>query len=137
MTETERRALRELRTALLQLHKTLLDWERVSYERVNGRMSPGELLKALTSDPYFAWLRPVSEMIVRMDGMLDADPDDASGVDAQTVIAQTQALLVADEDGTPYARRYYTALQEHPDAIIAHRQVTTVLKKHPARETLH
>jgi ATP-dependent DNA helicase RecQ len=43
----------------------------------------------------------------------------------------------ANEDGTPYARRYYTALQEHPDAIIAHRQVTTVLKKHPVRETLH
>jgi hypothetical protein len=137
MTETERRALRALRTALLQLHKTLLDWERASYERAKGRMSPGELLKALTSDPYFAWLRPVSELIVRMDGMLDADPDDASGADAQTVIAQTQALLVPDEDGTPYARRYYTALQEHPDAIIAHRQVTTVLKKHPVRETLH
>ena len=137
MTEPERRALRELRTSLLHLHKTLLDWERVGYERLNGRTAPAELLKALTSDPYFAWLRPVSELIVRMDGMLDADPDDAGGVDAQTVIAQTQALLVPDERGTPYARRYYTALQEHPDAIIAHRQVTTVLKKHPTRETLH
>jgi len=137
MTEPERRTLRDLRTSLLQLHKTLLDWERTAYERANGRTSPGELLKALTSDPHFAWLRPVSELIVRMDLMLDADPDDAGGGDVQMVIAQTQALLVADEHGTPYARRYYTALQEHPDAIFAHRQVTSVLKKNPAKETLH
>jgi hypothetical protein len=136
MTGTERETLRDLRTALLQLHKTLLDWERAAYERANGRTSPGELLTVITSHPQFVWLRPVSELIVRLDLMLDADPDD-SGVDVGAVLAQVQSLLVADEAGTPYARRYYTALQEHPDSVLAHRNVITVLKKNPPRQTLH
>ena len=136
MTETERKTIRELRKSLLNLHKTLLDWERSAYERANGRKSPAELLKVITSDPQFAWLHPVSELIVRMDLMLEADPDD-TGADASTVLAQAQALVAPDEAGSPYARRYHTALQEHPDAVLAHREVTAVLKRNPARETLH
>jgi hypothetical protein len=136
MTDSERRLLRDLRRSLLNLHKTLLDWERSTYERANGRTSPGELLKLITSDPQFAWLRPVSELIVRMDLMLEADPDD-SVHDVPTVIAQAQSLVVPDETGSPYARRYHTALQEHPDAVFAHRDVTAVLRRNPLRETLH
>ena len=34
----------------------------------------------------------------------------------------------ADEAGTPHAQRYHTALQEHPDAVFAHRDVANVLK---------
>ena len=136
MTESERQTVRALRKSLLHLHKTLLDWERSVYERANGRTSPGELLKVITTDPHFAWLRPVSELIVRMDLMLEADPDD-TGPDVKTVIAQAQTLVAPDESGTPYARRYHAALQEHPDAVLAHRQVTTILKQSPARETLH
>ena len=39
--------------------------------------------------------------------------------------------LCADENGTGYAQRYHTALQEHPDAVFAHRGVTAVLKEAP------
>lgn len=136
MNDSERRLLIDVRRALLQLHKTLLDWERVAYERLNGRTSAGEMLKVLTSDPQFAWLRPLSELIVRIDLMLDAEPD-YTGVDVNAVVSQAQTLVAPDEAGSPYARRYHTALQEHPDAVIAHRGVTTVLKRTPVKETLH
>ena len=53
------------------------------------------------------------------------------------VVSQAQTLVIPDEAGSPYARRYHTALQEHPDAVIAHRGVTTVLKRTPVKETLH
>ena len=136
MTDAERRTLIALRRSLLNLHKTLLDWERSAYERANGRTAPGELLKVITTDAQFAWLRPVSELIVRMDVMLDADPDEG-GADVNAVLAQVQTLVAPDEAGTAYARRYYAALQEHPDAVIAHRDVTRILKQSPTRETLH
>jgi hypothetical protein len=136
MIDSERRLLIDVRRALLHLHKTLLDWERAAYERLNGRTSAGELLKVLTSDPQFAWLRPLSELIVRIDLMLDADPD-YTGVDVHAVVGQAHTLVAPDEAGTLYARRYHTALQEHPDAVIAHRGVTTVLKRAPVKETLH
>ena len=136
MTEAERRTLRELRASLLHLHKTLLDWERLTYERANGRTSPGELLTILTSHPQFAWLRPLSELIVRTDVILEADPDDSS-IDALAIISQAHTLALPDENGNAYARRYHTALQEHPDAVLAHRSVAALLKQHPIRATLH
>ena len=35
----------------------------------------------------------------------------------------------ADASGTAYAQRYHTALQDHPDAVVAHGQVAAVLKQ--------
>src|SRR6187399_2235235 len=62
--------LNDLRQGLLRLHKTLLDWERAGYERIHGRQSSNDLLNALLNDPQFAWLRPISQLIVRIDELL-------------------------------------------------------------------
>ena len=136
MKDSDHLLLAELRRTLLHLHKTLLDWERAAYERLHGRTSASELLKAIVSDPQFAWLRPVTELIVRIDGALDKD-DPETPVDVDALVAQARALVVPDEAGSAYEQRYYAALQDHPDAVIAHRGVTKVLRDVPSRETLH
>jgi hypothetical protein len=128
MKDTDRRLLIELRRALLHLHKTLLEWERTAYERIHGRTSPAELLEAIVSDPQFAWLRPVSELIVRMDEGLEIDALEGPEIDVDWIVAQTRTYITPDENGTPYAQRYHAALQEHPDAVFAHRAVTNILK---------
>jgi hypothetical protein len=136
MKNSERRLLTELRQALLPLHKTLLEWERKSYERVHGRMSGGELLRVIVADPQFAWLHPVSELIVRIDETLDTEAPDTT-VDLDAIVAQARRLVAPDEADTRYAERYLAALQEVPDAVIAHGRVTSLLKDVPTRETLH
>jgi hypothetical protein len=73
MTGTDRQFLFDLRKALLHLHKTLLDWERAAYERVHGRSSSSELLKAIVEDPQFGWLHPISELIVHIDQTVDTE----------------------------------------------------------------
>ena len=73
MTDTDRQFLFDLRKSLLHLHKTLLDWERAAYERIHGRISSSELLKAIVEDPQFGWLRPISELIVRIDETVDTE----------------------------------------------------------------
>ena len=128
MKDTDRRLLVDLRRALLHLHKTLLEWERTAYERVHGRTSPAELLEAIVTDPQFSWLRPVSELIVRMDEGLEIDALEGPEIDVDWIVAQTRTYISPDEHGTPYAQRYHTALQEHPDAVFAHRAVTNILK---------
>jgi hypothetical protein len=139
MNETDRQFLIGIRRALLRLHKTLLDWERLAYERLHGRTTPAELLKAITMDPQFAWLRPLSELIIRIDVILDADREGqgVESVDATDMAAQMRLLLIPDENGTPYQRRYHAALQDHPDAVLAHREVTTLLERTQKRPTLH
>ena len=128
MKDTDRRLLIDLRRALLNLHKTLLDWERTAYERVHGRTSPAELLEAIVTDPQFSGLRPVSELIVRMDEGLEIDALEGPEIDVDWIVAQTRTYISPDESGTPYAQRYHAALQEHPDAVFAHRAVTNILK---------
>ena len=119
--------LKDLRHALLRLHKTLLDWERAAYERIHGRQSSNALLDALLKDPQFAWLRPISQLIVRIDEMLEDKIPPEQG-DLEAVAAHARDLTSANQAGNAYEQRYYTALQEHPDAVFAHRDLVKLIK---------
>jgi hypothetical protein len=137
MKDSERRLLTDLRRALLPLHKTLLEWERKTYERVHGRkMGGGELLQVIMTAPQFSWLRPISELIVRIDQALDDEAPDAA-VDVDAIIVQARRLVLPDQIEKPYAERYLAALQEVPDVVVAHGKVTAILKENPPKETLH
>ena len=124
----EQELLKDLRQALLRLHKTLLDWERGMYERANGRLTSNQLLDALLVDPQFAWLRALSQMIVRIDEML-ADEIAPGPGDLEAVLGHLRDLTSPNETGNAYEQRYFTALQQNPDAVFAHRDVVALLKK--------
>src|SRR5918993_66418 len=119
MKPSDRQLLFDLRKALLHLHKTLLDWERAAYERVHGRVSAAELLKVIVEDAQFAWLRPISELIVRIDTTVDSEPP-AGAVEVDALVQRAREVTAADENGSLHAQRYHTALQAHPDAVFAH-----------------
>jgi hypothetical protein len=120
VTHAVHQRLQELRNELLNLHKALVDSERVSYEKtVGGISSPNHFLRLLTTDPWFAWLQPVSQLIVAMDEALEAKQP-ATDADAEALIKQTRLLLVASEDGEGFSRHYFDALQRDPDVVLAH-----------------
>ena len=125
MNDRDRALLAELRRLLLHLHKTLIDWQRHDYERLNGRLQTTQLLQVIFNDPAFAWLRTMSGLIVRIDEALEEEPPDVS--ETGPLVAQAREL-VAPEAGTPYALRYHAALQELPEAVLAHRDLVTLLK---------
>lgn len=125
MNDRDRALLAELRRLLLHLHKTLIDWQRDDYERLNGRLQTTQLLQVIFDDPAFAWLRTMSGLIVRIDEALEEKPPDVS--ETGPLVAQAREL-VAPEAGTPYALRYHAALQELPEAVLAHRDLVTLLK---------
>ncbi len=124
MTDTTKARLEQVRNPLLDLHKALVDSERVSYEQTVGPIqSPNHFLKLLTTDPWFAWLQPLSQLIVAIDETLDRkEPLTSADVDA--VMQQTRQLLVASETGEGFARHYFDALQRDPDVVMAHAEVT-------------
>lgn len=119
------RRTRELRLGLLRLHKTLLNAERAVYERVYGQVTGGELLQLIIGDEHFAWLHTISELIVRMDEMLEAEEPTAG--EAQSLFARARATLNPSEEGDEFRRKYFAALQRDPDAVLAHRRVTQIL----------
>jgi hypothetical protein len=114
------RGLAELRVALLDLHKALVDSERAHYEKMVGAIhSPNHFLQLLIRDPWFAWMHPLSQLIVAMDDTLDEkEPLTMAGVDA--LRNQTRLLLVASESGEGFSKHYFDALQRDPDVVLAH-----------------
>jgi len=138
MTDADRTLLTELRRLLLQLHKALIDWQRSEYETVHGRLQTTQLLNVLFNDPAFAWLRTMSGLIVRIDEALEpisasrrSSPEagraDAGASETGPLVAQAREL-VAPEAGSPYALRYFAAMQELPDVVLAHSELVTLLK---------
>jgi hypothetical protein len=60
--------LDQLSSKLLKLHKALLEFQKIRYERYTGQtLNPYEALGAALNDPGFAWLKPISQMIVEID----------------------------------------------------------------------
>jgi hypothetical protein len=114
--------LSQLRAALLDLHKALVDSERVSYEQNIGTIpSANHFLQLLTNDPWFAWLHPISLLIVAMDEALDAKAKiPLTAETAQALVMRTSEMLVASETGEGFARHYFDALQRDPDVVMAH-----------------
>jgi len=123
-----RQRLTELREAILRLHKALLESDRVGYEQAFGKIgSPYQFLQLLTTDPWFAWLRPVSQLIIAMDEMLDAkEPLTSAGVDA--LVVEAKALLTPAVSGEGFSQHYDEALQRDPDVVFAHAAAAKLIR---------
>jgi hypothetical protein len=118
-----KKRLAALRSALLALHKALVDSERVEYERTIGKIqSPNHFLHLLTTDPWFAWLSPLSQLIVSMDEALDGKVP-LTATETEALSRQADAMLVASETGVGFAHHYFDALQRDPDVVMAHAEV--------------
>jgi hypothetical protein len=121
--EAIRKPLLELHGALLKLHKALLDSEKIVYERSVGPIqSPNHFFQLLTTDPYFSWLRPVSQLIVAIDETLDAR-EPLTNADVDAVMNQSVFLLVPAKSGGEFGDRYVAALQRDPRVVLTHAQV--------------
>ena len=119
LSSSTRQQLDDVRRALLRIHKALLDDARIRYEREQGRIEgTGTLLQLVLNDPWFAWLHPLSGLVVQIDELLAAD--DPTTADAEVLLNQARALLKPDENGEGFARRYHRAIQDVPDVLIAH-----------------
>lgn len=118
--------LNELRIKLLHLHKLLLDTERMTYEQVRGQVSKGELLQLVINHEQFAWLRQLSELIVQVDELLQAD-EPLTGDTIATLITDIRTLLTPDKFGNDFAMKYDAAFQRNPDVVLAHADVVTLL----------
>ena len=129
MSDPRRQILLDIRRGLLGLHKALIVAEQVTYERINGRVdSTGKLLQLVLNDPWFTWLHPLSQMVVRIDELLE-DDDEVTDVEVEHFLTEVRALIRPSEEGDGFERSYYEALQREPDVIFAHVEVKKLLTK--------
>src|SRR5438105_9257121 len=69
-----RRNMLEVHQRLLSLYSALIVAERLTYERIHGRVeSSDKLIQLAFSDPWFTWLCPLLDLLLRIDQLLDDD----------------------------------------------------------------
>jgi hypothetical protein len=127
-------ALLEAAAALRELHKVLVRVVRMAYEREGNEVAgPGHLLRLLTEDPYFAWLHPMSELIVDLDSLLAQEllpPGTVAGVRMEVDRLSTA--------GSPFWEKYSPFLQSDPEVAVAHGRLRQAVKALPEpAEALH
>lgn len=121
------RRLTDLRNGLLRLHKVLLESEKALYERDIARIpNTGTYLDLVMNDPWFAWLRELSGMIVLIDEAIAAEKPPTTE-EADGFIAKARALLVPAETGEGFAKQYFALLQRDPNVVISHSEMMKVV----------
>ncbi len=113
---------------LLSLYSALIAAERLTYERIHGRIgSPDELLQLVLNNPWFTWLCPMLDLLLRIEQLLDDDAFDITLENIEHLVAEVRTLTRPSIEGDGFERAYYEALQRAPDVLLAHFQVTRVL----------
>jgi hypothetical protein len=129
-------ALLEAAAALREVHKVLVRAVRNAYERDEGKQvgGPGHLLRLLTEDPYFAWLHPMSELIVDLDSLLAQEL-----LPPGTVAAVRMEIDRLARAGGPFWDRYAPFLQSDPQVAVAHGRLRQAISALPevSEEGLH
>src|SRR3954463_1255215 len=90
--------LAAVRNQLLRLHKILLEIERLRYERTNGRIDDlFQLLNLTINDPAFAWLRPLSALIVSIDEKMEDKDNPLTEESAKTLLREVRELVTPSQ----------------------------------------
>lgn len=120
-----------LARALRELHRALMERARRDYERERLMVvSPGELLKLLTTDEAFAWLRELSELMADLDIVGDA-PADALEATSAAIRPAVEHLLGTPDSGGAFAQRYWGYVHDEPNVAMAHAGVKQALNALP------
>lgn len=124
VSDGARQRLKEVRETILVLHKALLDSERTAYELAHGPVtSPAAFLQLLINDNWFAWLQPITKLIVQIDESLAAKKPPASDRDFELLIGDTRALLSPSREVSEFWGRYSGTMQRDPAVAMLHEQV--------------
>jgi hypothetical protein len=121
-----RAALRDTSKALLPLHRRLIDVAKVDFAHATAAAvpQPSQLLQLLTDDPFFAWLKPLTALIVDIDEMARVDFETE---DALAIGDRLERLLAVGEPG--FNERYADILQRDVDVAAGHAAVRKAASK--------
>jgi hypothetical protein len=112
--------LEALREALVELHKAILDAQKIAYERAHGRVdSRGELLQLVVRDPEFAWIRALSALIAELDEWADSDQESRDR-EIAAVLGALRTLIQPDGTNAEFTTRYWPLVEAAPEALVAH-----------------
>lgn len=120
-------ALEEASRALRDLLGVVIQVER----RFGSEQSPLALLRQITEDPEWAWLRPLYQLIADVDHA--AHDGDLPVTEVATIGSHATALLsgVGAPIEQAFLERYRDLLQTAPEVAMAHSKALQAIRKLP------
>jgi hypothetical protein len=143
---TERAEWDKLSSTLRELHRALIERARRDYEQENATVvQPAQFLQLLITDPAFAWLRPLSELMVDIDLVREAEPELRDEVSAAIRPVVEHLLSPRAGSGPPggLGERYWKYVEDDPHVAMAHGGIRQAIRSWPrpqgddAARTLH
>ena len=121
-----RATLREISRLLLPLHRSLIEAAKgdfaLAYEEVD---KPSHLLHLLNEHPFFAWLKPMTSLIVDIDEMSRTDFEAAA---FEEIVKRVQSLI-GNGASSDFAQQYVPMLQRDVDVAISHAALRQALMR--------
>jgi len=109
-TDPLRHTMLEVHQKLLSLYSALIMAEQLTYERIHGRVaSTDELIRLVLNDPWFTWLTPLLDLLLRIDQLLDDDAFDITLENVEHLVAEVRTLTRPSIEGDGFERAYYDA----------------------------
>jgi len=121
-----RASLRDVSRVLIPLHRALIDAAKDDYAFAFGAVpQPTHLLRLLNEDAFFAWLKPITALIVEIDEMTRRD---FQAADAEAIADRVDALFGGT--ATPdFATHYLPILQRSVDVAASHAALRKALAR--------
>jgi hypothetical protein len=112
--------------AMRVLHKALIESTRREYERVHGTVkNPYTLFTLVAQDPLFAWLQPMTRLIVEIEDLVGRPLPPPQASDLPEVRRKIDSLLLSP--GGPFSAQYLALLQTSPEVAAEHGRFQAVL----------
>ena len=119
--------LDRMAAAMRTLHKALIDQTQREYERVHGKVtSPYTLFSLVTSDPAFAWLQPMTRLIVDMEDLVGRKEKPPSDAEVVEIRKRIDALLTTKDD--PFSTKYLGLIQSSPEIAVENGRLQALLR---------
>jgi hypothetical protein len=125
----------EVRHSLLELHRSLLDAQRIRYERQHGRIeTSGEFLGLVLEHPMFEWLRELSALIAQLDEWLEGG-EEARREDFEAILSSLRSMIQAGGSNVRFNKPYWEIVEEAPAVLVEHVKLWRLLGQgaEPAR----
>ena len=117
--ESWRSRLDRLTAAVRSVHKSLIDSTRRDYERIHGRIQgPYALFSLVAQDPAFAWLQPMTRLIVELEEVLGRRDPPVGGADLDQARQRIRNLLENEREA--FAPAYRERIQRDPAVAPEH-----------------
>ena len=110
----------EIRHALLDLHKSMIDAQRIIYERDHGRVeTTAQFLGLVLEHPDFEWIRDLSALMALLDEWRE-DAREVTSVGLDDIVGALRALIQRGSSNERYTDRYWRMLDSTPEVLVGH-----------------